>query len=236
MDNKHLCSYHSIEELFNPEREYNRNCAICSHATFSGHGLLMDKYNCEIASELNRKQQSTIDFCEQNNIDPDNLSVSTNFIVKCEAYDEISELNVVRNMEEMIDFMYKTFNMLDGWDGVCGYYGFEIPYDWDNDKAECTIYEYHQNGGTFDKVPKEREIVEYKTYTGFNYYGFYILPYRKYPNSYFDPFKLAKWCYVDPNTGNWMEMDDKPVVWRKTDIDFPFGEYIPNRRWFPDKG
>lgn len=86
-----------------------------------------------------------------------------------------------------------------------------------------------------DSIPEEREIVEYKVYNGFNYYGFYILPYRKYPNSYFDPFKFAEWCFVDPVTGNWISVGDKPIAWRKVDRCIPKGKYLPTYRWFPDK-
>ena len=57
----------------------------------------------------------------------------------------------------MKEIMYATFNMLDGWDGVCAYYGFEIPYDWDNDKPLCTIYDYYNNCGKFNNVPTEEE-------------------------------------------------------------------------------
>ena len=157
IDNGYLCSYHSIEELFNPEEEYNRNCATCSHSSLSGYGLLGDKYGCELASEIHRKNQSTIDFCKENNINPEHLYISTNSIVRCDAYNEINELTFIRNMKELVDFMYKTFNMLGGWDGICPYYGFEIPYDWDNNAAKCDIYEYYKNGGKFEYVPEENE-------------------------------------------------------------------------------
>lgn len=151
IDNGYLCSYHSIDELWNPEKYY-RNCFCCSHARWNG-----EEYTCDIATDINRKRQEFINACKENNLNPEHIRTASHYIVECQAFDEVKELNVIRNMKEMIDFMYKTFNMLDGWDGVCGYYGFEIPYDWDNDKAECTIYEYCQNGGTFDRVPKEDE-------------------------------------------------------------------------------
>ena len=151
IDNGYLCSYHSIDELWNPEKYY-RSCFCCSHARWEG-----EDYTCDIASDINRNDPNTIEAYKNSDVSLEHIWIPCRCIVKCQAFDEIKELNIIRNMKEMIDFMYKTFNMLDDWDGVCGYYGFEIPYDWDNNKAKCTIYEYYQNGGTFDKVPKEDE-------------------------------------------------------------------------------
>lgn len=44
-----------------------------------------------------------------------------------------------------------------------------------------------------DDIPEEGDIVEFKTWNGEICVGFYTLPYRAYPNSFFDPFKLARW-------------------------------------------
>lgn len=64
-----------------------------------------------------------------------------------------------------------------------------------------------------EKFPEENDIVNFRDYNGVSYYGFYILPYRAYPNSYFDPFKLAKWCIIGQN-GNWHKTDVRPVEWK----------------------
>lgn len=120
-------------------------------------GLLGRKYDCDIASELHRKEPQVIEYCKKNNLRPTQLSIPSHYIIQCDAYEEVHELNFIRNMKEMIDFMYATFNMLDGWDGVCAYYGFEIPYDWDNNEPLCTIYDYYKNGGKFNNVPTEEE-------------------------------------------------------------------------------
>lgn len=59
-----------------------------------------------------------------------------------------------------------------------------------------------------DDIPEEGDIVEFKTYDGKTAIGFYTLPYRSYPNSFFDPFKLAHWyeviCY-----GCWVQTTKK---------------------------
>lgn len=152
IDNGYLCSYHSIDELWNPEKYY-RDCSRCSHSRWYGEG-----YTCDIASEINRNNPNAIKSCKENNVSLEHIWMVSHYIVECQAFDEVKELNVIRNMKEMIDFMYKTFNMLDGWDGICGYYGFELPYDWGEEKPMCDIYEYYKNGGEFEKVPKENEL------------------------------------------------------------------------------
>lgn len=86
-----------------------------------------------------------------------------------------------------------------------------------------------------DRIPEEREIVWYKTSDNVCHYGFYVLPYRAYPNGYFDPFKLASWCSGSLDTGNWRHTDEKPVAWMPTNQNILKGEYIPIYRWFPDK-
>lgn len=64
-----------------------------------------------------------------------------------------------------------------------------------------------------DDIPEEGDIVEFKTWNGEICVGFYILPYRAYPNSFFDPFKLANWCEVDFE-GYWHPTNKKPISWR----------------------
>lgn len=64
-----------------------------------------------------------------------------------------------------------------------------------------------------DDIPEEGDIVEFKTWHGEICVGFYILPYRAYPNSFFDPFKLARWCEVDFE-GSWHPTNKKPISWR----------------------
>ncbi len=64
-----------------------------------------------------------------------------------------------------------------------------------------------------DDIPEEGDIVEFKTWNGEVCIGFYTLPYRAYPNSFFDPFKLARWCEVDFE-GSWHPTNKKPTSWR----------------------
>lgn len=64
-----------------------------------------------------------------------------------------------------------------------------------------------------ERFPEEDDIVEFTDYAGNRYWGFYILPYRAFPNNYFDPHKLARWCVIDVN-GNWYGTDIKPVEWK----------------------
>lgn len=87
-----------------------------------------------------------------------------------------------------------------------------------------------------EKFPEENEIVNFRDYNGVSYYGFYILPYRAYPNSYFDPLTLAKWCIIERN-GNWHETNIKPVGWKclcEADSELGRtmmrGHYIKNRQ------
>lgn len=156
IENDRLKSYHSMNDFFMNDTQLH-DCSLCRHSSSAGEGLLGRKYNCEIASELHREEPEVIEYCKKNNLRPTQLSVPCHWIIKCDAHEEVHELTFIRNMKEMIDFMYATFNMLDGWDGVCAYYGFEIPYDWDNNEPLCTIYDYYENGGKFENVPTEEE-------------------------------------------------------------------------------
>ena len=64
-----------------------------------------------------------------------------------------------------------------------------------------------------DDIPEEGDIVEFKTWDGEICVGFYTLPYRAYPNSFFDPFKLAHWCEVDFE-GSWHPTNKRPIEWK----------------------
>ena len=63
-----------------------------------------------------------------------------------------------------------------------------------------------------ERFPEENDLVYFRDGNGDIYRGFYILPYRAYPNSYFDPYKFAKWCVVS-GYGNWEEASVIPVDW-----------------------
>ena len=63
-----------------------------------------------------------------------------------------------------------------------------------------------------ERFPEENDIVYFHDGNGNIYRGFYILPYRAYPNSYFDPYKFAKWCVIS-GYGNWEETSIIPVDW-----------------------
>lgn len=63
-----------------------------------------------------------------------------------------------------------------------------------------------------ERFPEENDIVYFHDGNGSIYRGFYILPYRAYPNSYFDPYKFAKWCVIS-GYGNWEETSIIPVDW-----------------------
>ena len=41
-----------------------------------------------------------------------------------------------------------------------------------------------------ERFPEENDLVYFHDGNGDIYRGFYTLPYRAYPNSYFDPYKL----------------------------------------------
>lgn len=91
-----------------------------------------------------------------------------------------------------------------------------------------------------DDIPEEGDIVEFKTWNGEICVGFYILPYRAYPNSFFNQFKLSRWCEIE-FTGSWHPTDKKPVEWRllakhgsESEKNFLCGEYYnPHPTWFP---
>ena len=63
-----------------------------------------------------------------------------------------------------------------------------------------------------ERFPEENDLVYFHDGNGDIYRGFYILPYRSYPNSYFDPYKFAKWCVIS-GYGNWEETSIMPVDW-----------------------
>ena len=92
-----------------------------------------------------------------------------------------------------------------------------------------------------DDIPEEGDIVEFKTWDVEICVGFYTLPYRAYPNSFFDPFKLARWCEVICY-GCWIPTTKKPVEWRLLAKHgsqvgrevYLCGCYVnPHRTWFP---
>lgn len=91
-----------------------------------------------------------------------------------------------------------------------------------------------------DDIPEEGDIVEFRTWDGKTAIGFYTLSYRAYPNSFFDPFKLARWCEVD-FTGSWHPTDKIPVEWKllakrgsEGEKHFLCGRYYnPHPAWFP---
>lgn len=90
-----------------------------------------------------------------------------------------------------------------------------------------------------EQFPEETDIVCFEDYNNIRYFGFYILPYRAYPNSYFDPYKFAQWCIIEQN-GNWHPTDIKPLRWKRLcsvyselGHDMMRGHYVGKKRWFP---
>ena len=115
-------------------------------------------------------------------------------VIKCEAYDPIEEMNIIRNMDEMIMFINRTLNFLGGWDDCCSFYGFEIPSD-ENGYVTSTIEEYYKNGGKFKNIPKEDE--------------FPVVIYFDYQSEYFDS---LKWISIkSEHIGYWIEGVVDPV-------------------------
>ena len=91
-----------------------------------------------------------------------------------------------------------------------------------------------------DDIPEEGDIVEFKTWDCKTVIGFYTLPYRAYPNSFFDPFKLAHWCEVDFE-GSWHPTNKNPIEWKllekrgsESEKSFLCGSYYNTHPvWFP---
>ena len=94
IENGKLKSYHPINDFFTKPHD----CSICRYATGAGMGLLGRKYDCDIASELHRKEPQVIEYCKKNNLRPTQLSIPSHYIIQCDAYEEVHELNFIRNM------------------------------------------------------------------------------------------------------------------------------------------
>ena len=102
---------------------------------------------------------------------------------------------------------------------------------WENNTKYTNIVDY---------IPERGDIVEFRTCDGEICVGFYTLPYRAYPNSFFDPFKMARWCEVDFE-GCWHPTNKKPIEWKllanrgsESEKNFLYGYYYNTHPvWFP---
>ena len=127
-----------------------------------GDVSLMDysKHNCDICIH-----HTTLDSCLiRNQLEklPPNHFRYCNTINKCDAYEPIQELTIIKSKEEMVQFIEKTENFFGCPEDYENYYGFERIWDEEGDGSILeTTKEYYDRGGDFANIPDKFPCVIY---------------------------------------------------------------------------
>lgn len=89
-------------------------------------------------------------------------------VANCDAFSPIFPLNIIKNKDEMIDFIDKVscfFNSIERYE--C-YFGFERKWDESTGDILETVQEYYNRGGEFTHIPDKYPCVIYFGLMDFN--------------------------------------------------------------------
>ena len=129
---------------------------------FVGEGALFDftKHNCAICIHHDIHDSCSI----RNQLEnlPQNHFIFSNSVNKCDAYEPIQELTIIKSKEEMVQFIEKTENFFGCPEDYESYYGFERIWDEEGDGSVLeTTKEYYDRGGDFANIPDKFPCVIY---------------------------------------------------------------------------
>lgn len=120
----------------------------------------------------NNEETKFCDLCIHNNLHicllRKQLDNNKNFYFtaqnKCDAYEPIQALNIIRSENEMIDFIEKTENFFSSPESYEEYYGFEPKWDEGTGEVLESAREYYSRGGKFTNIPNKYPCVIYSAY------------------------------------------------------------------------
>lgn len=110
--------------------ESSKNCDLCIHHC---DGC------CLIRSKLNNL--------------PENCHALITTVNKCDAYNPVLPLNIIKTRDDMIDFIVKTYVFFDSVEDYENYYGFERSWNETTGDLLETVGEYYERGGEFENIP-----------------------------------------------------------------------------------
>lgn len=116
------------------EHRDHHNCGICSHFRSMGaYGC------CDIYDKLLNLPEQHVVWCSS--------------VVNCAAYNQVNQMNIIKSLDEMIEFVAITENFFDTQENYEEYYGFHR--NWNENTGEIleTVKEYYNRGGTFTNAP-----------------------------------------------------------------------------------
>lgn len=121
------------------ESRDNHNCNICSYFT------RMDQYDgyCDIFNKL-------LDL-------PEHSYVWSSNIINCAAYNEnkVEKMNIIKSLDEMIEFIEKTANFFDSPEAYEEYYGFQRKWNEETGELLESTRMYYNRGGVFTNIPSK---------------------------------------------------------------------------------
>lgn len=98
---------------------------------------------------------------------PNDCFVFASSVNKCDAYNPVYPLNIMKSKEDMIEFIIKTENFFSSPEDYEDYFGFERSWD-DNGNILETVEDYYMRGGEFKYIPKQYPCVIYFSIVDFD--------------------------------------------------------------------
>ena len=95
---------------------------------------------------------------------PKGKYIPINWTYKCDAYETVKSLNLIKSEEEMIQFIEKTENFFSCPEDFEFYYGFERKCD-ESGRILETVREAYSRMGKFEKIPDKYPCVIYFDFT-----------------------------------------------------------------------
>lgn len=116
-----------------------------------------DSHNCFLCVHFNRMSEYD-GYCDIYNRLlklPENHFEWSSSVINCAAYDKIEKMNIIKSLDEMIEFIEKTKNFFGSPEDYENYFGFER--NWDENTGEIleTVKEYYNRGGIFTNIPEK---------------------------------------------------------------------------------
>lgn len=92
---------------------------------------------------------------------PENIFVLNTSINKCDAYNPVFPLNIIKSEKDMIEFVVKAKNFFGCPEDYESYFGFERNWNEETGDILETTREYYERGGKFEFIPDKYPCVIY---------------------------------------------------------------------------
>lgn len=92
---------------------------------------------------------------------PGNQFVFSITVNKCDAYDPVFPLNIIKSKSDMVEFIIKVENFFTCPEDYESYFGFNRKWNEGTGDVLETVREYYARGGVFENIPEKYPCVVY---------------------------------------------------------------------------